>query len=174
VGPRFCVLGTIRRCLRHLLRPRRRRHGRRHHHCSAGRPARQGPPGGHRLSRARAGLRHPSPAGGPRALEPQASAMARSSWRTPWRPQRVRVALRGAGCRAIPDPLPDRTPRRRSRQRAPLPGGPSLRRVRRPHASPLYILHPSLVIRVHRGEEDDLVDVADLRQPEPELLIVEK
>jgi hypothetical protein len=39
---------------------------------------------------------------------------------------------------------------------------------------PLYILHPSLTIRVYRGEEGELVDVADLRQPAPELLMVEK
>jgi hypothetical protein len=36
---------------------------------------------------------------------------------------------------------------------------------------PLYILHPSLVIRVYRGEEGELVDVADLHHPEQGLLI---
>jgi hypothetical protein len=36
---------------------------------------------------------------------------------------------------------------------------------------PLYILHPSLVIRVYRGEGDELVDVADLRRPQQGLLI---
>ncbi len=36
---------------------------------------------------------------------------------------------------------------------------------------PLYILHPSLVIRVFRGEDTELVDVADLRHPAPGLLI---
>ncbi len=36
---------------------------------------------------------------------------------------------------------------------------------------PLYILHPSLMIRVYRGENNELVDVADLRHPAPGLLI---
>src|SRR5262245_21951620 len=36
---------------------------------------------------------------------------------------------------------------------------------------PLYILHPSLMIRVYRGEEGELVDVADLRHREQGLLI---
>ena len=36
---------------------------------------------------------------------------------------------------------------------------------------PLYILHPSLMIRVYRGEDTELVDVADLRHPAPGLLI---
>ncbi len=31
---------------------------------------------------------------------------------------------------------------------------------------PLYILHPSLVIREYRGEDQELVEVADLRRPE--------
>ncbi len=36
---------------------------------------------------------------------------------------------------------------------------------------PLYILHPSLVIRVFRGENNELVDVADLRRPAQGLLV---
>jgi len=36
---------------------------------------------------------------------------------------------------------------------------------------PLYILHPSLMIRVYRGEEGELVDVADLRHPKQGQLI---
>jgi hypothetical protein len=36
---------------------------------------------------------------------------------------------------------------------------------------PLYILHPSLMIRVYRGEEGELVDVADLRHREQGQLV---
>ena len=36
---------------------------------------------------------------------------------------------------------------------------------------PLYILHPSLMIRVYRGEEGEFLDVADLRHREEGLLI---
>jgi len=35
---------------------------------------------------------------------------------------------------------------------------------------PLYILHPSLVIRVYRGQHGEFVDVVDLRQASRELL----
>ncbi len=44
-------------------------------------------------------------------------------------------------------------------------------RVTDPLHRPLYILHPSLVIREYRGEDDEFVEVADLRQPAPGLLI---
>ena len=36
---------------------------------------------------------------------------------------------------------------------------------------PLYILYPSLVIREYRGEDNESVEVADLRHPTPRLLI---
>jgi hypothetical protein len=36
---------------------------------------------------------------------------------------------------------------------------------------PLFILHPSLVIRMHRGKDYEAVEVADLRHPTPEILI---
>jgi hypothetical protein len=36
---------------------------------------------------------------------------------------------------------------------------------------PLYILHPSLVIRVYRGEDAARVDVADLRRPAQGLMV---
>ena len=36
---------------------------------------------------------------------------------------------------------------------------------------PLYVLHPSFVVRVLRGSTGELVDVADLRQPGRELLV---
>jgi hypothetical protein len=36
---------------------------------------------------------------------------------------------------------------------------------------PLYILHPSLVIRVYRGEDAARVDVADLRRPAQALMV---
>lgn len=36
---------------------------------------------------------------------------------------------------------------------------------------PLYILHPSLVIREYRGEGHELVEVADLRRPPKEMLL---
>jgi len=36
---------------------------------------------------------------------------------------------------------------------------------------PLYILHPSLMIRVYRGEEGELADVADLRHREQGQLV---
>lgn len=38
---------------------------------------------------------------------------------------------------------------------------------------PLYILHPSLVIREYRGEEHDIAEVADLRQPARSVLLAE-
>jgi hypothetical protein len=37
--------------------------------------------------------------------------------------------------------------------------------VEDPLHRPVYILHPSLMIREYRGEEQDLTDVADLRNP---------
>ena len=39
---------------------------------------------------------------------------------------------------------------------------------------PLYILHPSLVIREYRGEGYELIEVADLRRPAQEVLNSEK
>ncbi len=36
---------------------------------------------------------------------------------------------------------------------------------------PLYILHPSLVIREYRGRDDGVVAVADLRRPKRVILI---
>ena len=44
-------------------------------------------------------------------------------------------------------------------------------RVTDPLHRPLYILHPSLVIREYRGEDNEFVEVADLRHPTHELLI---
>ena len=44
-------------------------------------------------------------------------------------------------------------------------------RVTDPLHRPLYILHPSLVIREYRGEDDEFIEVADLRHPTPGLLI---
>ena len=44
-------------------------------------------------------------------------------------------------------------------------------RVTDPLHRPLYILHPSLVIREYRGEDSEFVEVADLRHPTPGLLI---
>ena len=44
-------------------------------------------------------------------------------------------------------------------------------RVTDPLHRPLYILHPSLVIREYRGEDLEFVEVADLRRPTHELLI---
>jgi len=38
---------------------------------------------------------------------------------------------------------------------------------------PLFILHPSLVIRKYRGREDEVVAVADLRRPNQVILIAE-
>lgn len=39
---------------------------------------------------------------------------------------------------------------------------------------PLYILHPSLVIRVYRGEHAECVDVADLHRPGQALMIAQE
>jgi hypothetical protein len=36
---------------------------------------------------------------------------------------------------------------------------------------PLFILHPSLVIREYRGRDDEAVEVADLRHPTPGILL---
>jgi hypothetical protein len=38
---------------------------------------------------------------------------------------------------------------------------------------PLFILHPSLVIREHRGRGDEVVAVADLRRPKRVILVAE-
>ena len=42
-----------------------------------------------------------------------------------------------------------------------------------PLRRPLYILHPSLVIREYRGRDDEVVAVADLRRPNRVILIAE-
>jgi len=58
-------------------------------------------------------------------------------------------------------------------RRIPEEATPSDRRSVRfsdPLHRPLYVLHPSLVIRVYRGPKGELIDVADLRQPTRELL----
>ena len=36
---------------------------------------------------------------------------------------------------------------------------------------PLFVLHPSLVIREYRGRDDEVVTVADLRSPKPAILL---
>lgn len=40
-----------------------------------------------------------------------------------------------------------------------------------PQHRPLFILHPSLVIREYRGADAEAVEVADLRHPAPEMLL---
>jgi len=40
-----------------------------------------------------------------------------------------------------------------------------------PLRRPLYILHPSLAIRVYRGEGQDLEEVANLRRPKRSLSV---
>ena len=40
-----------------------------------------------------------------------------------------------------------------------------------PRHRPLFILHPSLVIREYRGRDDEVVMVADLRRPKQVILV---